>query len=102
MEQNRGKILHNELEKEPRNKERLKDSYAVVKRYGTSKQLRWVNNIPIAPISYVQTKAPMLKKKSIQKYTSEGRNEIHENLGIDTTMLHTLLYQQLSGRSSSP
>jgi hypothetical protein len=73
---------------------------AIVEKYGTSDMLRWVKNLPIAPISYVQTKAPMCKKRSIQKYTAEGRAEIHENLGIGTRMLKAMLRQQLYGRSA--
>jgi hypothetical protein len=35
---------------------------AVVEKYGTFDMLQWIKNLPIAPISYVQTKAPMCKK----------------------------------------
>ena len=42
----------------------------------------------------------MPKKRSVQKYTPEGREEIHAKLGIDTGMLQALLRQQLHGRSA--
>jgi 5-methylcytosine-specific restriction endonuclease McrA len=73
---------------------------AVVERYGASEQMRWLENLPVAPLSYVKTKAPMCKKRSVQKYTPEGRKEIHENLGIDTGLLKALSHQQLYGRSA--
>lgn len=73
---------------------------AVTERYGRSKQLRWIRDTPIAPISFVQTKAPMGKKRSVQKYTPEGRKEIHKNLAMDTRMLKLLSRQQLFGRSA--
>jgi len=73
---------------------------AVVEKYGTSNMLRYIKHLPLAPISYVQTKAPMCKKRSVQKYTPEGRKEIHENLGINTVMLQTLMRQKLYGRSA--
>jgi len=73
---------------------------AVVERYGASKQLRWIQGLPVAPIGYVQTKAPMCKKRSVQKYTPEGRKGIHDNLGINTGMLRAMLRQQLHGRSA--
>ena len=75
------KRLGDRLKKEP------KDNIggAVVDRYSCSKLMRYIKNLPVAPISYVRTKAPMCKKRSIQKYTPEGRAEIHENLGFDTT-----------------
>ncbi len=38
-------------------------------KYGMSKQIRFINNRPICPIGYVQTKNPLYKKKRICKYT---------------------------------
>jgi hypothetical protein len=90
------KRLGKRLKKVP--KEKTTD--AVVAKYGASKQLRWIGKTPVAPIAYVQTKAPMFKKKSVQKYTPEGRKEIHKPLGIDTHMLKAILRQQLHGRSA--
>jgi group II intron reverse transcriptase/maturase len=90
------KRLGKRLKKVP--KEKTTD--AVVVKYGASKQLRWIGKTPIAPIAYVQTKAPMFKKKSVQKYTPEGREGIHKSLGIDTHMLKAMLRQQLYGRSA--
>ena len=68
-------------------------------RYGRSKQLRYVSIYPIAPIGYVQHKYPMCKKKSVNKYTAEGRAEIHKNLGIDTSTLLKLMRKPVSDRS---
>ena len=73
---------------------------AVIDRYGASAQLRYIKNLPIAPIGYVQNKPPMNKSRSVQKYTPEGRKEIHANLGVDTEMLKFMLHQQLHGRSA--
>ena len=88
--------LRDRLKKEPKGN----IGGAVVKRYGTSKRLRYIKHLPLAPISYVHTKAPMCKKRSVQKYTAAGRKEIHENLGINTIMLQALMRQQLHGRSA--
>jgi len=73
---------------------------AVTARYGDSKQLRWIGKHPIAPIGYIQTKPPLCKRRSVQKYTQEGRKEIHENLGINIGMLQQLLRQPLYQRSA--
>ena len=73
---------------------------AVVERYGGSVLLRYIKHLPIAPISHVQTKAPICKKRSVQKYTPEGRKGIHENLGINIGMLKALLRQQLYKQSA--
>lgn len=91
------KRLGDRLKKEP--KEKI--GGAVVNRYGSSKLMRYVKNLPIAPISYVRTKAPMCKKRSVQKYTPEGRAEIHENLGFDTRMLKAMLRQEIHGQSAA-
>jgi len=90
------KRLDGKLKKAPA----VKVVNAVTERYGASVQLRWIRDTPIAPISYVGTKAPMGKKRSVQKYTPEGRKEIHNNLGVDTRMLQLLLKQQLHDRSA--
>ena len=92
------KRLGDRLKKAPKSEGKIEG--AVVEKYGASKMLRWVRNLPVAPISYISTKAPMCKKRSVQKYTPEGRAEIHQNLGIDTAMLQTLLRQQLYDRSA--
>ena len=91
------KRLGDRLKKEP--KEEI--GGAVVDRYGASKLMRYIKNLPVAPISYVRTKAPMCKKRSIQKYTPEGREEIHENLGFDTRMLKALLRQEVHSQSAA-
>ena len=77
-----------------------KPAGAVMDRYGDSAQLRYIKNLPFAPISYIQTKPPMSKTRSVQKYTPEGRKEIHKNLGIDTVMLQALMRQQIYGESA--
>jgi len=60
----------------------------IKERYGKSKQLRFLNGHPVIPVAYIRTKDALHKKKSVNRYTPEGRAEIHENLGIDVnTML---------------
>lgn len=60
----------------------------IKERYGKSKQLRFLNGHPIVPVGYVKTKDALHKKRNVNRYTPEGREEIHKNLAIDTdTML---------------
>lgn len=69
-------------------------------RYGKSKELRYVNDRAIIPIGYVQHKKPMWKKTSINKYTKEGRNQIHKE--IDTAsieVVHYLMKNPIQSRS---
>ena len=90
------KRLGNRLKKEPKGKV----EGAVVERYGSSKLIRYIKHLPFAPISYVKHKAPTCKIKSIQKYTPEGREAIHKNLGINNGMLHSLLRQEIHSQNA--
>lgn len=48
--------------------------------YLVTPMMRYLKDRPIIPIGFVQHHNPMNKKLSINKYTPEGRNEIHSNL----------------------
>lgn len=61
-------------------------------RYGSSKQLRFVNGQPIIPMGYIQTKTPLYKRRNINQYTVSGRELIHKTLEvIDLSILHYLM-----------
>ena len=68
-------------------------------RYGSSRQMRYVNIYPIIPIGYVRTRFPLWKRKEVNKYTPEGRKSIHRNLEIDILTLLRLMENPVSGRS---
>ena len=57
------------------------------KRYGKSKQMRWIGETPLVPLAYVQFKIPMRKSRKINPYTPKGRAEIHDNLRIDVNSM---------------
>ena len=61
------------------------------KRYGKSKQMRWIGETPLVPLAYVQFKIPMRKNRKINLYTPEGRAEIHDNLRIDVNSMLWLM-----------
>jgi len=64
----------------------------IKKRYGDSRQMRFVHGQALIPIGYLQTKAPLYKRKSINQYTVNGRRAIHQNLdAININMLHYLM-----------
>jgi group II intron reverse transcriptase/maturase len=71
-------------------------------RYGKSDMLRFVagTDEPIYPIGYVQCKNPMLKKRKICCYTEEGREELHNNLRVNTPLMLAVMRQSLYGRSA--
>lgn len=62
------------------------------KRYSKSKEIRFIGKTILLPIGYIQHHPPIHKKKAINKYTVEGRAEIHKNLeSVDMTVLHILM-----------
>lgn len=64
----------------------------IKKYYGKSKQLRFVDNIAIVPIGYVQNVASRPFYNSNNVYTEEGRQHIHEKLQcINPSILRYLM-----------
>lgn len=63
----------------------------IKEKYGKSKQLRFLNGHPLIPIGYIRTRDAQHKKKSVNRYTPEGRAEIHKNLGINTDTMIWLM-----------
>lgn len=61
-------------------------------QYAKSKEIRFVGKTILLPIGYIQHHPPIHKKKTINKYTPEGRVEIHKNLeSVDMGILHFLM-----------
>lgn len=71
----------------------------ILNRYGKSKQLRYIGNKPICPISFISTSNALWKKKEICKYTAEGRILIHKALELDMGILHKLMLSTEKGES---
>lgn len=70
------------------------------KRYGKSKQLRYIQGQWILPIGYVKTRNAMHKKGASNIYTVEGRKAIHENLAISNIWIAFHMAQNpILGRS---
>ena len=59
------------------------------KKYGKSKQLRFIGSQWILPIGYVKHKNPMNKKVKANLYTKEGRAEVHDMLAIHNKWIMT-------------
>lgn len=70
-------------------------------RYGKSRMLRYIagSGEPIYPVGYVRHKFPMAKKRSICRYTVDGRKGIHDNLRINTHLMLELMRQPLYDKS---
>ncbi len=71
-------------------------------RYGKSKMLRYVagSDEPIYPIGYVKCKNPMGKKVTINCYTAKGREELHDNLRLDTSLMLQMMKEPSYGKSA--
>ena len=69
------------------------------KRYGKSKQVIWLMEIPIVPIGYYKSRNPMHKKKSINQYTPEGRLELYKPPDINTEVMLYIMRNPVKGRT---
>lgn len=69
-------------------------------KYGKSDQMRYVNNIALAPIGYVKHSHPMQKAYGTNSYTEKGRELVHKKLkGVDMTILHHLMRNPIDGET---
>jgi group II intron reverse transcriptase/maturase len=83
-------VMKNRLKRRISKKGKITEQY-IAKQYGKSRQMRFIGGKSICPIGFIQTKIPMFKKKKICKYTEEGREEIHKNLKINTSIILKLM-----------
>ena len=92
------KQLNNRLKSDVSRKGTLRSGF-IKDKYGKSKQLRFLHERPIVPVGAVQQKNAQNKRKSINKYTAEGRELIHKNLAINTEAMLYLMRNPVMGRS---
>ena len=71
----------------------------IKEKYGASRQMRFLHGRPVVPLGYVQSKNAQHKRKSINKYTVKGREQIHKNLAIDTATMLWLMRNPVKGRT---
>jgi group II intron reverse transcriptase/maturase len=76
-----------------------KSTRFIERKYGNSKQIRFFSGKPLVPVAYVKHKNPMWKRKSVCKYTPEGRHEIHKMLGVNTKTMILLMKAKSFSRS---
>ena len=64
----------------------------IEEEYGKSKEIRFIHGKAIIPLGYVQHQNPMWKNGKVNKYTPEGRNEIHNQLQkVNLNIVHYLM-----------
>ncbi len=72
----------------------------VEEKYGKSKEIRFIHGKAIIPIGYVQHQKPMWKNGKVNKYTPEGRKEIHNQLQkVNLNILHYLMRNPIKNQS---
>ena len=85
------KSLYNRLNHRITQNGTITNNY-IKKQYGTSREIRFIGGNAIVPIAYVQHRVPLDKKRIINKYTPQGREEIHKSLDcVDFEILHYLM-----------
>ena len=69
--------------------------------YGDSKMLRYLTGSgePIYPYGYIKHRNPVSMKRTVNCYTPEGRQSIHNNLGLNVSLMLKLMKQTSHGRS---
>lgn len=92
------KQLRNRLRKDILKKGHLRNGF-IKEKYGDSKQIRFLRGRPIVPIGYARPRNAQHKRKSINKYTAEGRKLIHKNLDIDVSTMLWLMRNPVKGKS---
>lgn len=93
------RTMHNRLKNQIKRTGINRNKY-IAEKYGKSTGIHYINDMPIIPIWYVQFRIPMMKKNEIQKYTPNGRKEIHQNLSsVNTDILHSLMQNPEEGKS---
>ena len=64
----------------------------IQKKYGESKQIRYVYDVALAPVGYINHRSPSMLRVAVNKYTPRGRLHIHKDLeGINTRILTYLM-----------
>lgn len=69
------------------------------KRYGESKQVRWIMGMPIVPIGYYRCRNPMCKRRKINQYTSDGRAEMYKQPNVNVEIMRHLMRNPIINRS---
>lgn len=93
------KSLYNRLKHRLQKQGTITNRY-IREKYGKSREVRYLNGHAVVPIAYVQHRVPMDKKVKINKYTPEGRAEIHKNLSsVNMSVLYHLMNTPCSNAS---
>lgn len=94
-----GKQMKNRLGKQGLSKKGKLGKGYIRDKYGGSSQIRFLRGHPLVPVGYIRHKNPLSKKRSVNRYTESGREEIHKMLGINVEILTWLMRNPRLGQS---
>ena len=94
-----GKQMKNRLGKQGLSKQGKLEKGYIKSKYGNSSQIRFLKGHPLIPAGYIRHKNPLGKKRSINRYTESGREEIHRMLGVNIEILTWLMRNPRLGQS---
>ena len=94
-----GKQMKNRLGKQGLSKQGKLEKGYIKNKYGNSSQIRFLKGHPLIPAGYIRHKNPLGKKRSINRYTESGREEIHRMLGVNIEILTWLMRNPRLGQS---
>ena len=94
-----GKQMKNRLGKQGLSKQGKLEKGYINNKFGSSGQIRFLKGHPLVPVGYIRHKNPLGKKRSINRYTESGREEIHKMLGINVEILTWLMRNPRLGQS---
>lgn len=93
------KQMKNRLGKQGLSKKGKLEKGYIRDKYGGSSQIRFLRGHPLVPVGYIRHKNPLSKKRSVNRYTESGREEIHKMLGINVEILTWLMRNPRLGQS---
>lgn len=92
------KQLRNRLKGDVSREGTLRNGF-IKDKYGKSRQMRFLHERPIVPVGAVPQRNAQNKRKSVNKYTAKGREQIHRNLAINTEAMLYLMRNPVKGRT---
>lgn len=95
------KILYNRLKNSfsIEKSGKIDTNSGIIKRYAESKQIRYINERPIIPISFIKTKPPLSRNQKMTPFSEEGRKLLEGRINNNSIVKH-LLSQPLYEKSA--
>jgi group II intron reverse transcriptase/maturase len=94
-------VIKNRFKKRVKREGELDPKGYIYKKYGKSRQLRFIKGQPVLPIAYVRHRYARGKAYEVNQYTPEGRLSIHQNLKMDSAFVKRLIENACHKRGSS-